>query len=287
MNKPLIGWVGLGNMGNAMVLNLLKNDFTVHVYNRTKEKESEVVNAGALSQDSLQQLVHNSSIIFTMVSDDNAVKEIFESSEGLLSHSPSGKVFVDMSTVSPTTSKHLAEICANSRNEFLEAPVSGSVKPAAEGTLVIIAGGPQETFDKVKPVFDVLGKKTFLVGENGAGTSAKLGINYFLAATLQALSEMVVFTKQKGIDPKDILDILNEGALSSAFTKMKAANILNDDYKAAFQLQHLVKDLRLAGDVGLDMPLYAPLFETFLEAMESGLGEQDCMAVIKHIEENQ
>src|SRR3954463_11708297 len=104
MNMPQIGWVGLGNMGNAIVHNLLKNGCLVNVYNRTKEKEAAAVQAGAKSQESLQQLVHNSSIIFTMVSDDEAVKEIYSGEQGLLSHSPSGKIFVDMSTVSPETS---------------------------------------------------------------------------------------------------------------------------------------------------------------------------------------
>src|SRR3954468_7232123 len=113
MSLPQIGWVGLGNMGNAIVQNLLKNGCSVNVYNRTKEKEAEAVQAGALSQESLQQLVHNSSIIFTMVSDDEAVKEVYS---GLLSHSPSGKIFVDMSTVSPATSRYLASLCKGSHN---------------------------------------------------------------------------------------------------------------------------------------------------------------------------
>src|SRR3954468_2167234 len=126
MNLPQIGWVGLGNMGNAIVQNLLKNGCSVNVYNRTKEKESDAVRSGALSQESLQQLVHNSAIIFTMVSDDEAVKEVYAGQEGLLSHSPSGKVFVDMSTVSPETSRYLAGICNEKQNEFIEAPVSGS-----------------------------------------------------------------------------------------------------------------------------------------------------------------
>ncbi|HEX8277800.1 MAG TPA: NAD(P)-binding domain-containing protein, partial [Segetibacter sp.] len=108
MNTLQPGWVGLGNMGNAVVLNLQKKGFRVNVYNRTKEKEAEVVEAGAKSQENLQQLVHNSSIIFTMLSDDEAVKEVYSGEQGLLSHSPSGKIFVDMSTVSPATSRYLA-----------------------------------------------------------------------------------------------------------------------------------------------------------------------------------
>src|SRR3954465_15957694 len=127
MNTLQPGWVGLGNMGNAIVLNLQKKGCKVNVFNRTKEKQAKVTEAGALSQESLQQLVHNSSIIFTMVSDDEAVKEVYSGEQGLVSHSPSGKIFVDMSTGSTETSRYLAEICNNSRNQFIEAPVSGSV----------------------------------------------------------------------------------------------------------------------------------------------------------------
>src|SRR3954468_16684246 len=185
MNLPQIGWVGLGNMGNAIVQNLLNNGCSVNVYNRTKEKEKEAVQAGAKSQESLQQLVHNSSIIFTMVSDDEAVKEVYSGEQGLLSHSPSGKIFVDMSTVSPETSRYLARICNDSRNQFIEAPVSGSVKPAAEGTLIIMAGGPADAYEKAKPVFDIIGKRSLHLGDNGAGSSAKLAINYFLGLNLQ------------------------------------------------------------------------------------------------------
>src|SRR4051812_23382040 len=177
MNLPQIGWVGLGNMGNAIVQNLLKNSCSVSVYNRTKEKEAEAVSAGATSQESLQQLVHNSSIIFTMVSDDAAVKEIYSGEQGLLSHSPSGKIFVDLSTVSPETSRYLAGLCNSSQNQFVDAPVSGSVQPAREGSLIVLVGGPAEAFERVKPVFDIIGKRALHLGDNGAGSSAKLAIN--------------------------------------------------------------------------------------------------------------
>ena len=226
MNLPQIGWVGLGNMGNAIVHNLLKNGCTVNVYNRTKEKEREAVQAGANSQESLQQLVHNSSIIFTMVSDDEAVKEVYSGEQGLLSHSPSGKVFVDMSTVSPETSRYLAEICNNSRNQFIEAPVSGSVKPAQEGTLIIMAGGPADAYEKVKPIFDIIGKLSLHLGDNGAGSAAKLAINYLLGLHLQGLAETVLFARDNGIKAEDMLTIINEGALANGITKGKAPSIL-------------------------------------------------------------
>jgi 3-hydroxyisobutyrate dehydrogenase len=284
MNNPQIGWVGLGNMGNAIVLNLLKNRIKVHVYNRTKVKEAAVVEAGALPQDSLQQLVHNSSIIFTMVSDDAAVREIYASEEGLLSHSPSGKIFVDMSTVSPTTSKYLAELCQNSQNSFIDAPVSGSVKPASEGSLVIMAGGQPETFEKVKPMFDIIGKTVLHVGYNGAGSSAKLAVNYFLGLNLQGLAETILFAKENGIKTADMLTIVNEGALANGITKGKAPAILAGDYPAAFALKHLAKDLRLAGELGLESPLFSPLKDSFQDALNEDLGDEDCMAIIKHLD---
>jgi 3-hydroxyisobutyrate dehydrogenase len=283
MNMLPIGWVGLGNMGTAIVQNLLKNKVTVHVYNRTKEKEADVLQAGALSQENLQQLVHNSSIIFTMVSDDEAVKEVYSQ---LLSHSPSGKIFVDMSTVSPQTSRHLAEICNNNRNDFIDAPVSGSVKPAEDGTLIIMAGGPAEAFEKVKPLFDIIGKLALHLGENGSGSSAKLAINYLLGLNLQGLAETVLFARHNGIKTEDILTIINEGALSNGITKGKSPFILNNKFPPAFALKHLAKDLRLADEQGLQTPLFQPLLHSFQEALQNGLGEEDVMAIFKYLQEN-
>jgi 3-hydroxyisobutyrate dehydrogenase len=283
MDTLPIGWVGLGNMGSAIVQNLLKNGIRVHVYNRTKEKEAALVELGALPQDSLQQLVHNSSIIFTMVSDDDAVKDVYE---GLLSHSPSGKIFVDMSTVSPQTSRYLAESCRNARNEFIDAPVSGSVKPAQEGSLIVMAGGPAEAYEKVKPLLDVIGKLSLHVGENGSGSSAKLAINYFLGLNLQGLAETILFAQDNGIKTEQMLTIINEGALANGITKGKAPSILNNEYTAAFALKHLAKDLRLVDEQGLQTPLFQPLLHSFQEALDSGLGEDDVMAIFKYLQEN-
>lgn len=284
MNNPQIGWVGLGNMGNAIVHNLLHKGFTVNVFNRTKEKEAAVVQAGAKSQESLQQLVHNSSIIFTMVSDDAAVKEIYSGEQGLLSHSPSGKVFVDMSTVSPDTSRYLAGMCIESQNGFIDSPVSGSVKPAQEGTLIIMTGGNRETFEKAKPVLQAIGKLALHLGDVGAGSSAKLAVNYFLAVNLQGLAETVLFAKDNGIKTEDMLTIINEGALANGITKGKSSLILNNEFRAAFALKHLTKDLRLAGEQGLKSPLYQPLFNSFEDALENGLGEEDVMAIFKYVQ---
>jgi 3-hydroxyisobutyrate dehydrogenase len=285
MDKPSIGWVGLGNMGTPIAKNLLKAGYKVTVYNRTKSKEQELLEAGAASAPSLESLWQQCDIVFTMVSDDAAVKAIFE--EGLLSSAPSGKLVIDMSTVSPATSRYLAEQCHKKGLQFLDAPVSGSVKPAQEGTLVIMVGGEEKAYETAKPLFDVIGKIALHLGDSGAGSSAKLAINYYLGLSIQGLAETVLFASRNGIATEDMLKIINEGALANAITKGKSTNILQNDFKAAFALKHLAKDLRLAYETGLRMPLSSPLLESFQNALGEGLGEEDVMAIIKYLDKKE
>lgn len=284
MIKPSIGWIGLGNMGTPIARNLLKAGYSVTVYNRTKEKEKALLEAGATSAPSPASLWQQCDIVFTMVSDDAAVKAVFEGEQGLITEVASGKLAIDMSTVSPATSQYLAEACHNRGLSFLDAPVSGSVKPAQEGNLVIMVGGDEKAYQAAKPLFEVIGKVSLLLGNNGAGSSAKLAINYFLGLTIQGLAETVLFARQNGIATEDMLTIINEGALANAITKGKATNILQHDYKAAFALKHLAKDLRLAHEAGVNMPLSAPVINSFQNALRSGFGEEDVMTIINYLE---
>src|SRR5205085_6792686 len=140
----------------------------------------------------------------------------------------------------------------------------------------------QEAYEKVKPLFDVIGKLSLYLGNNGAGSSAKLAINYFLAVNLQGLAETILFAKDNGIKTEDMLTIINEGALANGITKGKSPSILNNQFPAAFALKHLAKDLRLASEQGLQSPLFQPLYNSFQQALEMGLGEEDVMAIIKY-----
>lgn len=283
MNKLKAGWIGLGNMGNPMAKNLIKAGFEVVVYNRTKAKETELIEAGATSADSPQQLLERCDVVFTMLSNDDAVKEVYEGPAGLLAKAQPGKLLIDMSTVSPDTSRYLAEICRKHQLDFLEAPVSGSVKPAQDGTLIILVGGSADNYQKAKPFFDVLGKLSLHLGDNGVGSSAKLAINYFLGLNLQGLAETVLFAEKNGVSREDMLTIVNEGACGNGITKLKTSSILNNSFPAAFALKHLVKDLRLAKEAGLDAPLIHPLFDSFNHAQELGLGDEDVMAILKSL----
>lgn len=284
MNKPSVGWIGLGHMGNPIVHNLLKAGYKVTVHNRTRSKEKALTDVGASAAASPKEVIQQCDIVFTMVSNDAAVKDIYEGADGLLAAPVSGKLLIDMSTVSPATSRHLATQCHKKNLTFLEAPVSGSVKPAQEGTLIILAGGPKQAYDTAKPLFDVIGKLSLHLGDNGAGSAAKLAINYLLGLNLQGLSETILFARQNGIKTEDMLTIINEGACGNGVTKLKGSNIVQQNFTAAFALKHLVKDLRLAGESGLQMPLFSPLYDTYQKALQQGLGEEDAIAIYKYLE---
>lgn len=284
MNQLKLGWIGLGNMGNPMAKNLLKAGFQLMVYNRTKSKENELVDAGASSTDSPQQMLQACDVVITMLSNDAAVKEIFEGTNGLLSNSVAGKLLIDMSTVAPETSRYLSGRCSDHQMNFLEAPVSGSVKPAQDGQLIILVGSTFINYEKAIPIFNVLGKLSVHVGEAGVGSSAKLAINYLLGLNLQGLAETILFAEKNGVSKTDMLTIINEGACGNGITKIKSPSILNNNYPAAFALKHLVKDLQLAKDAGLDTPLITPLFDSYQKAQQEGLGDEDVMAIIKSLE---
>ncbi len=284
MSNIKLGWAGLGNMGTPIVKNLLKAGYPVTVYNRTKEKAQEAVEAGATSADSPTALSAVSDIVLVMVSDDNAVKEIFNSEDGLLHGDVTGKLFINVSTVAPATSQFIDQSCKAKGAAFVDAPVSGSVKPAQDGTLIFLVGGELKDIERAQPLFDVMGKLSVNNGAVGAGSAAKLAINYFLAVTLQGLAETVIFAKANGISTENMLTIINEGAVGSGITKLKTAPILKNEFPAAFALKHITKDLRLATEQGIDSPLAGPTYQTYKAAMDSGLGEEDLMAIIKYLE---
>ncbi|MBW5470769.1 NAD-binding protein [Brevibacillus formosus] len=281
----IIGWIGLGNMGIPMASNLLAAGYDVRVWNRTPGKAAPLVALGAKETATLSELVAQSDVLFTMVSDDDAVKAIYTDSDGLLSLPVQGKLAVDMSTISPYTSRFLSEQAKQAGLRFLDAPVSGSVGPAKEGKLVIMVGGEQADYEIAKPMLDKLGKAAFYLGPNGAGTSAKLAINLLLGITVQGVSETLLFASSLGIGTEQMLDIISKSAVGTPLIRGKAASILADDYPAAFALKHMAKDLRLAHEAGVSTPLAESVNATYRHALESGLGELDLMAILRHLGE--
>lgn len=282
MKKLRIGWIGLGKMGIPMVQNLINAGYPLGIYNKTKGKATKWADQDVKELSSPANLLIDSDVVILMVSDDAAINEIFTHNDGLLSPNTSGKIIINMSTVSPAISKEMALLCEQNGNTYIDAPVSGSVKQATEGTLVIMAGGDDQSFEKVLPIFNVLGKFALKVGKNGAGNSAKLAINTMLALHAQALAETILFAKQQGIATADLMELINNSALGNAFIKIKGEAVLKDNYDAAFALKHIVKDLGLAKDEGLDSPLANATNQSFQNAAPN-FAEEDIIAIIKAI----
>jgi len=279
MSTTRIGWIGLGNMGVPMAKNLVKAGFAVTVYNRTKSKAEPLREAGAGVVSNTAELWEKADIVITMVSDDNALKNIHDS--GLEAMAPAGKLVIDMSTVSPATTRELAGRLAAKGIEYLDAPVSGSVKPAELGQLVIMAAGKRSVYESALPIFEKLGKVSFYMGGQGAGNAAKLAINTYLAFTMQGLAEAVSFAHDNGIGRSDMMAVINESAVSSVFSRLKTPNLVNDQHPAAFALRLMAKDLRLAKEQGLHTPGGLAIEESYRKAAEQGLAEEDMSAILR------
>ena len=281
--KQKIGWAGLGRMGIPMSQRLIKEGYPLTVYNRTTGKDDILVSQGAMVALSPAQLIQQTEVIIIMVSDDQAVREIFTGEKGLLNAGTNDKIIINMSTVSPEISRDMALLCLKQSIHYLDAPVSGSVKQAESGELVIMAGGDEVIFNKAKPLLDNLGKLTIRVGDIGSGNAAKLAVNTLLGIISQGLSESVIFARNNGIEIQDLLNIINNSALGSTYIKIKGDAILQNRFQAAFALKHIVKDLNLARESGLNTPLGETAYLTFKKA-ESEYGEEDIIAIIKKIE---
>jgi 3-hydroxyisobutyrate dehydrogenase len=284
MSTKKIGWIGLGNMGTPMAKNLLKAGFEVIVYNRTASRTAPLQEAGARVVARAGDLWQVADTIITMVSDDAALRQIHEGADGLLAGAVAGKTVIDMSTVSPDTTRELAELLSRKGVYYLDAPVAGSVKPAELGQLVIMAGGKKDVYESALPIFGCLGKASFLLGDQGAGNSAKLAVNLLLAFNMQGIAEALLFAAEKGIGAASMLAVINESALSNGITKGKAAGIVNRDFTAAFALKHLAKDLRLAKQQGMNTPAGGTLHDSFQQALAGGFGDEDIAAILPFLE---
>ncbi len=281
MSKERLGFIGLGNMGHPMAKNLEKAKFQLSVYNRTAEK-AEDFRENSIICKSVRDVVINSDVIFTMLTNDEALKEVFEE---ILSQDISGKLFVDMSTVSPEASSEIAGAVIIKEASFIDAPVAGSTKPAAEGTLIIMAGGEEQDLKRALPYLEKLGKEIRHLGGNGKGIAAKLSVNYFISCLYQGLAETILFSDKLGIDRKDMLDIINESASGSGATKVKTPLLITENYDPAFALDLMLKDIRLAKDAGADFPLSETLIDTYQAAHDAGFGKDDVIGIIQYLQE--
>ncbi|MGV3488904.1 MAG: NAD(P)-dependent oxidoreductase [Tuberibacillus sp.] len=285
MADKKLAFIGLGIMGSRMANNLLKAGFPITVHNRTKEKANPLIGAGALWADSPKEAAAQADIVFTMLSNPEAVEEMAYADNGLFSGLQPGSLWVDVSTVNPAFSRKMAEDAWAQHIRFLDAPVSGSKIPAENGELIFLVGGKEEDFKEAEPYFNAMGKVAHYLGENGNGSSMKILINLLMAHDIAAFSETVHLGEAMGLDKGLVVDMLLNHAVTAPILKGKRDKIMDEDFEPEFPLKHMQKDLHLvslsAYENNYAMPLAGAVKELFAQAKQHGLGDLDMSAIYK------
>jgi 3-hydroxyisobutyrate dehydrogenase-like beta-hydroxyacid dehydrogenase len=254
----VIGVVGLGAMGGRIAGRLLSQGNVVYGNNRTKAKADTLIDRGLLWCDTPREVAEAADVVFSMVTDSDALEAVTAGPDGILAGLAARKVYVDMSTVSPQTSRMLAERVASRGASMLAAPVSGSVPSAEEGSLAIIVGGDADAFETVEPILRELGSTVTFVGDNGQALLLKLAINISLAVQLVAFSEGVLLAERGGVERDLALDVLTSSAIGSPMLRTRAPMLLELPEEAWFDVRLMQKDLRLALESARELAVPLP-----------------------------
>jgi 3-hydroxyisobutyrate dehydrogenase-like beta-hydroxyacid dehydrogenase len=274
-----IGFVGLGVMGSRMVKRLMAAGHSVVGYNRSPSKAQALLAEGMQWGDSPRAVAEKADVIFSMVTNTQALQAICGGPDGVLAGLTKGKVYIDMSTVSPAASRMLAEQASARGASMLDAPVSGSVSMLEEGKLAIMVGGDPAVFEQVKPLLLAIGPKATLVGGNGLAVSMKIATNLSLAVQMLAFSEGVLLAEKSGIRRETAVEVLTNSAIASPMVKYRGPMVLAMPKEAWFDVNMMQKDMLLALEMGrqLEVPLpTTAIANEYLTAARSlGLGEKD------------
>ena len=278
-----VGFVGLGAMGGPIAGRLLAAGHELHGSNRTRSKAQPLIERGLVWHGTPREAASAADVVFSMVSNDAALEAVAGGPDGILAGLGPGKVYVDMSTVSPSASVELAAQVHELGARMLDAPVSGSVPLAEAGTLTIMVGGEEAALRQVEPLLGELGQSVTHTGENGRGLLLKLAINVNLAAQTLAFSEGLVLAERGGIDPQLAARVMSESAIGSPGVKARVPMLLDLPEDAWFDVGMMRKDIRLALDVGheehVPLPSAAAADDVLTQAADLGYADRDIAAL--------
>lgn len=277
-----IGWIGLGSMGLPMATRLAGAGFPLFVYNRTPKT---LDTAGHVTVcQTPAEVASLGRILFVMVTDGKASANIFRGTGGLLEADLRDIIVVNMTTESPGEAVSEAEAVENAGGVYFDIPVSGSVVPAQKGELLLLAGGDSSLEPFLKPALSVLGSGPKWMGPVGSGMKTKLVLNALLAAHMRDLAEAILLAESLGLSRKAVSEVILDSPLATPFYRIKTRNILEDDFKKAFSVALMTKDLSLLSfefkKMGKEFPpLFADLESTYRSMNESGSGDRDLSAI--------
>jgi 3-hydroxyisobutyrate dehydrogenase-like beta-hydroxyacid dehydrogenase len=278
-----LGFVGLGVMGSELVNRLLGKGHSVVGYNRTRSKAEWLVKKGMKWADSPRAVAASTDVIFSMVTNSVALAAITEGPDGILAGLTPGKIYADISTVSPAFSREVAAKVRAKGCDMVDCPVSGSVITLQEGKLSVMVGGRPETFERIKPILLDIGPKVTYVGDNGLALVVKIATNLSLAVQMLAFSEGVLLAEKSGIKREVAVEVLTNSAIASPMIKYRGPFVLQLPPEAWFNVNMMQKDMLLALELGrqvdVPMPTTAISNEFLTAARAMGLVEQDFAVV--------
>jgi len=277
-----LGFVGLGHMGGNMASRYLSAGYSVYGEARSREGLEHLLDGGLSWCDTPREVAQSADIVITSIPNDDVLREIASGDDGIQAGLEEGKIWVDVSTVSPRVSRDVAQQVRATGAQMLDAPVSGSVPQVQSGTLTIMVGGDKQAYDQVETVLEVLGSPTY-IGDNGQGLVLKLAINISLAVQMLALSEGLLLAERDGVDTKLALEVMTESPIGSPMLKARVPLILDSSGEAWFDVDLMHKDIRLAletaDELHVPLPSAHAADEVLTRADELGYGHRDIAAL--------
>jgi 3-hydroxyisobutyrate dehydrogenase len=284
----MIGIIGTGLMGRAVATRLLTTGHKLTVYNRTREKAESLKNLGATIADSPKAVAETSDLVITVVKDAEAVENVAFGSNGIISGKHENLTVADMSTINPVASRSIARRFMENGIIMLDTPVMGGPKLAEQGQLVVMVGGKREVYEKHKKIFDVIGNKTFYLGNNGAAHAMKLALNLQIAMLALALSEGISLVRGAGLDPELFLQILNSTYFKTGMSENKGPKMIKNNFEATFTLKMMTKDLDTINEAAkafnLSLPMASLANKLYKDATGSGFADLDYTGILAFIE---
>jgi 2-hydroxy-3-oxopropionate reductase len=283
-----VGYIGLGLMGKSVARNILKAGFPMVVHNRSRAAVDELVSEGAAAADSPAEVATQVDVVFTNLPDTPDVEKVVLGENGIITGAHDGLIYIDNSTIKPTSARMIAEKLSAKNIFALDAPVSGGDIGARNGTLTIMVGGDASALEKVMPVLLAMGKTVTHVGDAGAGQVAKAANQIMVAAQMVAMGELLVFSKKAGVDPRKVVDAIKGGAAQCWTLDVKPPRLFDGNRNPGFKAHMQLKDLKIILDTAreYDIPVSGTVENTklFQQMIDSGMGELDNSAVVGVIE---
>lgn len=287
-NKLTVGYIGLGLMGKPMARNILRAGYPLVVHNRSRAVVDQLAGEGAKPAGSPAEVATGADVVFTNLPDSPDVELVALGKDGLIEGARAGLIFVDNSTIKPATARHISERLGEKGVLCLDAPVSGGDIGAQKGTLAIMVGGPDEAFETVMPIFQVIGESVTHVGGPGAGQIAKAANQIMVAAQMVAMGELLIFARKAGADPERVVQAIQGGAAQCWTLDVKPQRLFEGNRNPGFKAYMQAKDLGIVLDTarqyGIPLPAAAIHTQLFNAMLEMDMENLDNSAVIGVIE---